>query len=794
MGTQAGLKSHLPILPIVYAGFWLNLQFVKLGSQKGGNAMSCLFHFRRTLVLTSYLLLLPLTVIAAEEGRYLEEIVVTANKTESLAQDTGIALTPLSREAIRDAGGVNIEDLARLSPSTDISTSSGQFVATIRGVGNQLLTTGIGEAGVAVHINGVYQGLLTTTGGAFFDLDRVEILRGPQGTLWGRNSTGGAINIIQKRPTTEFEGYLDVSYGEFDTSSIETALSGSLSEAVQGRLAVRGRKSDGYLEDLSGNGDLGDDDSLYARGSVNFDFGWGSWLLAAGYSDRELRGHPVKAEGTALMPGTLNPFTGQDGTLSYAAVAFGPQAERGEFETFATNPAMAENIDGHYVTSELELDFENVGVFLLTDYREHDRVTLTDIDHSPQSTFESFLSSSEESEEFSQEIRFVSDQSNALRWQVGAFYYRQDLSRVTDLVSGPFPGVPDVVLFSLPSYPRIAFNPGGDLEVRSWSVFGQAAYDFSERLTLTAGLRYSKDEKETEEFTSFSFDPGIGVLIPLFACPGPACPFPATAFDDEWDNVTGKIGLEYHPVSDVLLFANVARGAKSGGIQLGSLNGPFDEETLWSYEAGIKSTFMNGRARLGLTAFYSDFEGYQLQVVQNIAVIVINADADVTGVEAELTIVPTETVRVDLVASWNDSEITNYPPGLANPTTGAPLFTGEPLPTSPEITFRLGLQKDFLTAGGNRWTIGTSYYWQDDVNLDPFGTFGGDEDSYGLWDAFIRLTNSTESWSIDVFGTNLTDEFYKKSIVFTSLQGGGGTANAFIAPSRQIGVRARLSF
>jgi iron complex outermembrane receptor protein len=243
----------------------------------------------------------------------------------------------------------------------------------------------------------------------------------------------------------------------------------------------------------------------------------------------------------------------------------------------------------------------------------------------------------------------------------------------------------------------------------------------------------------------------------------------------------------------VLVFSQIAKGFKSGGINLGAQTGPFDAETLLSYELGIKSSFLEQRGQLNATMFYSDFENYQLQSILGTALVITSGDADITGLELESRYLTSETVSIGLMASWNNSEITDYSGALINPATLALVQTGEPLPRTPESSYRVDIQKDFQLSSGRLISTGAAYTWQDDANLDPFGTFGADQSDYGLLDAYIRLSELDDRWSLDLFGKNLTDEFYKQS-AFLSAAALGSAVNANIGERRTYGLRFRAQY
>lgn len=718
----------------------------------------------------------------------IEEIIVTAQKREHSGQTTPVALTAITSESLKKAFINSATDLNGISPSLNATLGNGQLQLTMRGVGNEILTSGIGEAGVAIHSNGVYLGSNVTPALGFFDLARVEILRGPQGTLWGRNSTGGAVNIIQNRPTNEMEGSIDIGYESFNTMSLEGVVSGPLSSHTQGRLALKHRGSDGYIKNLSpGGDDFGDDNSLAARASLNVDLENGStWLLAAGYGDWDINARAVRQEGTAFPEGTLHPIAGTPAHLSFPELAFGPTTQSETFKTYGTDPDLTDELDSYYLTSELTLEFSDASLTLVTDYREYDRLnqsvgdfTLVQIEPTG-SIFEESL------EEFSQEIRLASKGNDKLSWVTGLYYYQQKLDSRVTIPIGPFPGVPDILLGGAvgPDFPKVTIDNGGVLDVQSVAVFGQSTYRVSDRWAATVGMRYSWDTKKSDEFS----DLFLGNLngVPLATS--------TNKFDEDWADWTGKLGIEYSATDHVFIFSNISKGYKSGGINIGVGSGPFDPETLWNYEIGLKSTIWEGRLKGNVTAYYSDFSDYQLQSIDGFSAIITSGDAEITGIEVEIDMIPAESWLLKGIATWTDSKITSFADdSITNPSTGAPVSTGQALPRAPEFSYRLSLEKIFSIDQSNEMFARLTYTWQDDVNLDSFGTYNASQKDYGLLDATVGWTSADSRWTVDLYGRNLTNEYYKTSGYFYAITL-GSALQAQIGAPRTYGARIRYEF
>jgi len=717
----------------------------------------------------------------------LEEVIVTAEKRANSAQTTAIALSALSGDTLSSQGISSGADLNGIAPSLTAALSNGQLQLTMRGVGNEIILSGVGEAGVAPHSNGVYLGSNVTATAAFFDIDRIEIMRGPQGTLWGRNSTGGAINVIQNRPTEELDGYVALDYGRFNNARLEAALGGPISDKVKGRIAVQQQTSDGYLTDKSGSGnDLGDEDSLSIRASLAFSFGDSNeWLLAVGRAEWDINGRAVRQEGTAFAPNTTTIF-GLPGGLSFSELSYGSTVKSERFETYATNDRAGEQVDISYATSELTLDFENSTLTLLTDAREHDRVYRLDGDFTSSTTESVYLDFYEDAEEFSQEIRLSSNGDGNTDWVLGGYFYKQDLKLRTTVEWGPYPGLPDFLFQGAfgPEYPEVGVDFGGTLSIESLAAFGQATHRISDSLAVTVGLRYSEDEKKTDEYSDFY----------AFGLDGIRLQNGNAGFNETWSDWTGKVGLEYTPSDNVLVFANLSKGYKSGGINVGALSGPFAPEELMSYELGLKSQWLDDRLRINATAYFSDFQGYQLQSIEGVNTIITNADAEIAGFELEMDYIPAAGWELSLLTSLTDSELTAFAnPAMLNPATNGPVRAGGPTPRTPDLAYRASVTRCFNMEGNGDLSATLNYSWQDDINLDPFGTYGATQTSYGLIGTSLSYVSQDSRWHIDLYGQNLTNEYYKTGIYYYSVLL-GSSAQAQVGKPRTYGIRIRREF
>ena len=734
---------------------------------------------------------------SAQEGG-LEEVIVSATKRSVSTQDVPIAVTALTSKQLIQEGVLSALDLHGLAPSTQVSQTDNALQISIRGIGNDIISRGLGEPGVGFHANGVYVGSQRAALAAFLDVAQVEVLRGPQGTLWGRNATGGVVNVIQKRPTEELDGYVRAEVGRFNKNVVEAAVGGTLIDgAALGRIAVKYSKSDGYLNNLSGGSDLGDDDSKTIRGSVIFNLSDNVELyLAAGYNSTDIFGSATKNSGTAepdpafisLFPGILTPVSPAFSPLSVAEAQYGPLAPVEGFDVYQTASTSVDH-ESSYVTAELNVEFEAVTLTSITSYLDFQQETLGDSDRT-NSPVESFFSSaSEDTQEFSQEIRLTSTGSGPWEWLAGVYYFESDLDTTQWVTSGPFPsytdpfGLDGFFGFSIP-WPQATILSGGKLESKSMAVFGNSTYHLTDDLGITLGLRYSKDEKDTVGFSGFAFGPPAAVPTPTdFSSQG-----------NDWDNLSGSIGVDYRLDEDTLLYAKVSEGYRAGGINLDNDSG-FDEESVLSYEFGLKSSILDGRGQLNMSAYYTDYEDYHIQYITGFAFVIGNSDAEIKGIELELDLIANDNFDFNMSAAWIDSEITSFGDNsVINPANNTPASTGGPTPRTPEFQYSLTGQYHVpVTASGNELSLRLKYYWQDDVVLDPFGTVNSHEDAYGSLDAGLALTDASGQWSVELFGKNLTDEFIRQSLFYGPISV-GSPATASISPPRTYGIRFNYNF
>lgn len=741
--------------------------------------MSANRNFCRLIRIVSISLFLITPNIA--KAQLLEEVVVTAQKREQNLQDVGISVTAFSGDQIRQLGYSNMIDISQQTPSLRVQQLHPSVTnVNIRGISQNDFASHL-EAPVALYIDGAYVSSMGAVHGQTFDLERVEVLRGPQGTLFGRNATGGLLHFISARPTEEFEGYGEFGYGSYDQIKFEGAVSGQLMENVLGRLSVAVNDHDGYLENRIGD-DLSGSDSYSLRGQLQFNISDSLTLnLKASYSEDD-----TIAAGTTHAPTTYN-ANGLGENIT--AGVTGATASIGAPGVFITNPCAGCDAFG-YVEPDNDPwtgSWDNVGPFkreiqnyhaelrweindgltlvAISDYNDLDKLNTEDTDGSPfaQVTFVEV----EDREQFSQEIR-LEGESQRTTWLAG-FYYLDFTTNSRGNVEqdvGPLLSFAPVFPSFVPGVSCFIFGGPGpcapgeapiavffhDEEVKSdsWAIFGHVEYEFSESLSVTAALRYTEDDRKMDILIdSIAVN---GLLLNATASNTPA-------LDQSFENVSAKIQLNWKPNDNWLYYAGFTRGHKAGNFTApffapptaDSL--PHDEEVLHSFEVGAKGELMDSRFRLNASAFYYDYQDYQASFFVNFAQTLANLDAEAWGAELELIYAATDRLEFQFGASFLDSEVKDV--GMPNgalqnrelPNTPPYSFNGIARYTVPTEMGNVGLQLDFELV--------------DDFCFGVVCHPTEEEDAYGLLNAHVSYTTNDGHWTAKAFVRNLTEEKYR---------------------------------
>lgn len=706
-------------------------------------------------------------------------IVVTARRREERLQDVPISVTAFSANDIQTTSVTNIKELGHFTPNVTINDHSqvGNTASLIyiRGIGQD--DPGIiWEPGVGMYVDGIYSGRLVGIDVDLVEVERIEVLRGPQGTLFGRNTIGGAINVVSAKPDVDagFSGAAELVTGRFDRFDGKLNLNVPvLPGKLAAKVGVASRQRDGYgrrLDFQTGEtiGETGDRDATSGQLMLN-------WLphdeLSVLFS---LDGSRVRESGAVrkLVATGQPPIIGLTNILAdpdYGDVFLTDS----NFTNFANGKDGANDLDVWGAGLTIEWNREDYFVKSITSYRDMEVLSSSDEDLSIYTIIHSDFNL--EQDQFSQELQLGGQSFDGrLDWLTGLFYYEEDAS--TDVMIDAFE------LASIIIGNDLSLNLLEGAKAESYAVFGQGTYSFTDRFSLTAGLRYTKDEKEVSRSRS-TINTGQVVV-------------PFGVRSDSWDDVSGRLGLEYKWTDDVMTYVSVAKGYKSGGINGRSTSDvefvPFDPETVLTYEAGVRSELLDNQLRLNATLFFNDYNDIQFLVTGNDPVTLENitfvdnaAKADVKGFELELVAAPTSRLNFSAGIGYTDAEYTQIDPGsVLTPDTR--------FVSTPEWSGVVSGQYAHPFDDGSQLLGRLDYTYQSETYYDIDNSPLLIQDGYGLLRARVEFESSDGKWVAALFGTNLTDEEY-----FTAgLDRAGqiGFAQVQFARPREWGASVRLRF
>ena len=671
--------------------------------------------------ISTVLLVMPAQVLG--QGKKIEEIVVTAQKRATSLMETPAAVSALDSEALHDAVVRDLNEAGMLMPSLIVNQ---ELVSKIfvRGVGTENLTSG-GDPGVAVNVDGQYVARTSAANFDLYDVERVEVLRGPQGTLYGRNATGGAINIISRAPTNEFGGDVQAEFGSYDYTRIAGTLNGPIvDDKLLGRISLVKGDRDGYTRNETTGKALDDQD--FTAGRLRLRYLATDTLtvdVIADYTDLDNRQAPFKILEDSPSVFELPPFSGYD-PVDKRAVAHDVE------------DVMAQEQRG----GVLEINWAP-GDFTLTSitgYRETDFFSLFDGD-STDGFYQNFFDDSR-FDQYSQELRLASESTGPLQWLVGLYYFNDD-------------GTSHVFV----EIPAFGFNIDhrADMETEAWAAFGQATYGFTEDLRLTLGLRYSDEQRDATQVSDFGFGNVQQQVL--------------DRNDDAW---TPKFGIEYDWDDDTLLYANLTKGFKSGGFVFNGSQPSYEPETVWVLDGGLRTSLLDGRMQASLSTFYYDYTDMQVSVFEQFVGTIKNAaDATIYGMELEVTARPTDSLDVNLGLSLLHTEydefVTQDP---TQPSVPSVNLAGNELPRAPDVAATLGVAytHPFFSIGSIVYRI--DYRYQSRSYFNAFNRSRSDQPPLNLVDARVAVTSNDERWEVAVYGKNLTDKLYYATILESAVE------------------------
>ena len=746
------------------------------------------------------------TALAQEQresgaSEILEELVVTARRREEGLQNAPIAISAYTGETLEYRGVTKLDEITRFVPNLTIENNpsfggaSNSAAIYIRGIGQkEFLPTS--EPGVGLYVDGVY---IARSVGAILDLidiERLEVLRGPQGTLFGRNTIGGAINIttVTPEPGDEFGGEIGAAYGTDDRINLRGALNIPMGDTLAARVSVASFQQDGYV-DRSDGIDLGDDDTITGRLAVawrpsdrlSLDFrldatrdkenGPAMELLGIDFTDlSQLNGlvaavPPPMAFVHNITTAAVGP--GQPCAATDAAgngITYNPDSPNcydnryvgKDGKNDGTAPARSES-DVLGLSADISYEInDNLTLRSITAWRDLDSEFARDGDHSPHriSQFQDTL----EQTQFTQELQLLGTYER-MNWIAGIYYFAEDGDNENTL---------DFTISN--------FRSGGGFDNKSMAAFAQLTYDFTDQLHLTVGGRYTDESKKfhPDQVIYQNYYAGISQVLPpghpLAALDAPFLQAGTRILPDlekelEINEFTPMVNLSYDFADNIMAYATYSEGFKSGGFTqrvfppvIPPFTAPpgtpdidliptYDPEFVDVYELGFKSTLLDGRMRFNGAIFHTDYDDLQVQVFDSVAPVTENiGSASIDGVELEMQTAPGDGWLVEASLSWLDA-------GYDEIGTDLTLIGSDnEFERVPEWASSVGVSKEFMLNEMGSLVVRVDWSYRDDTYNDAYNTEILKTDAYHLWDASVRWTNTQEDLSVILSGRNLGDE------------------------------------
>lgn len=688
-----------------------------------------------TAALTSFDAIAQQSPRSGSSAMLLEEVVVTARKRAETSMDTPLAISAFGAEQLE---AMKVRDLGSLAvgmPNVsmdDAGTTRGIANFSIRGLGVNSSIPSI-DPTVGVFVDGVYMGTNAGVVMDMFDLQSIEVLRGPQGILFGRNVTGGAILVNTKRPTDEFELSVRGIYetgGEADNKYLMGSVSGPLADNLTAKLSLYTNRDDGWFKNEYNGDAVGKTDTFMIRPVVSWDI-TDNANLTLRYEYQESEGDANPAQ---------NHTNGRGG--SSAATNYSRNSHK-----FAVDEEGLLETRGNMFSAELNVDvgFGDGTITNIFGWREYDSYSISDIDSSTLPIFHSIAEMN--TEQYSNELRYTGTFADKWTLTTGLYYFTNEVAYDEHRI---------LVFGAAHQY------GGGDYEVTSLGAFSAVDYDVTDNLTLTAGVRFTREEKEAQVANlTFNTNQPCNII-------DGTCPFD---FDDDktWNSWSPKLGFTYELGTDMdaRIYGSWSRGHRSGGYNLRSTStrpdvtpGPFDEETVDTYELGYKMT-LGSRGRLNAAIFYTDIEDMQRElnypdpavgVTQDIR---NTADATLIGVELDLLYAITDNLVANLSFGYTDSEYDSVLYDLNGDGVLNSADKSLDIPRAPELTYSVGLSYDFVLGNWGYASSRIQYAYRDESAYtdDNYGYIDDQE----ILDIGIDFHTNNENWVIGVYGKNLLD-------------------------------------
>lgn len=663
----------------------------------------------------------------ADGEALLEEIIVTAQRREQSLQSVPVAVTAISNSALRDNAVVDLGDIQSLAPNLTLHEGDARnAVVYIRGIG-QVDSLAFADPGVGIYVDDVYLGRAQ---GAFldvFDAERIEVLRGPQGTLYGRNTVGGAVKFVSRKPTNEVRATAGATLGGYDRIDLKGSLSGPLvKDRLFGKIAAAVISRDGYATNSVDGEDDGDKEA----------FAWRASLLFTPNTDWKIE-------------------ISTDGSRDHADTSRTPARETSVFGIVPPNDDPFEidadfndlsDIDVWGMAGSISYSpQEGVTLRSISSYREMKYNTHLDLDATAFPFLGVFVF--QDQNQFSQELQLLYDTGGRFDLVAGLYFFREH-------------DITEAGVFG----PAIAFvsNSLNDQINLSYAAYGQAGYALTDRLSLIAGLRFTYEKKSFDRIQEF-FAADTPLVPPL----GEGFRLTDIDVEDNWSNLSPKFGLEYTTDSGALIYATASRGFKSGGFD-GRSNllddaVPYEPETVWSYELGAKATLLGGKATLNAAAFFYDYTNLQLSSFiadefGDFQALFTNAgSAEMKGFEIEFAARPSADLTISASAGFLDGEYKLFIGPGGNDISGQ-----RELVNAPKWTLRFAADYRLFSSDVGELTLRGDASYRSKVYPTVSSSSLLMQPGYTILNASLGFDSANGRWHLAVGGKNLTDERYRQ--------------------------------
>ena len=715
----------------------------------------------------------------------IEEIIVTAQKREQSINDVGLSISAADAEQLANAGVYDVGDLAKIVPGMTLSAAiMGNPTITLRGIGFNGFTLGSSPA-VSVYVDQIPLPFMQMTRGTSLDLERVEVLKGPQGILFGQNSTGGAVNYIAAKPTDEFKGAVSLAYGRFDETHVEAFVNGALSQSVDARFSLRTDQGGAWQKSYTRDDELGDKDFTTARLLLNWEVSDRTNILFNfnGWRDRS-DSQAAQFIGARLQ----NPGDPNGDAVAQEKFSRGQAIEA--LPTAANNARAANWNDGlgnehsdNYIQVSMKADIDLTDMLTLTSITSYDNLSQDfsfDRDGTELSLID-IVSNNGDIQDFTQELRLAGD-TDIIHWVVGANYLRASTENYTQI------GIGDSTNTAVPT--NASFGPWtsatqyGAHEIEEYAVFGNVDYLLTDSVTLSAGVRYTESDKDFEGCTSG--DASItalqslistGFSDPLAITPGdcvtldPAQGFAPLLVKDNLteDNTSWRLGVNYQPNDELLLYTNIAKGFKSGSFPVLSAPNaiqlePVTQEEVLAYEAGFKWTLPVAATQLNGAVFYYDYADKQVRgnvVAPPFGVLekLVNVpESHVQGAELQLISSPFSGLTASLSGTYLNTEVDKYI-GLDGNGNNVDL-SGSIIPFTPTWQVVADVEYRFPIKDGLEVFFGGSATRNSPTNSSIGEPDNGRIRDFTVIDLRAGFASIDGVWQVSAYGRNVTDEYY----------------------------------